>query len=111
VTEWIFAHETHEVPVHEHEVEGGRVGHEDWRARQLPDQRNLTVHGHRGLLEIGPAGHPRVRMGCGLAAGSVSRLAENVAKSVPSPANAADPRLSIECGPGIGPSVSTSVLT
>jgi hypothetical protein len=38
-------------------------------------------------------------------------LAEKVASSRLSPAYAAEAKLSIECGPGIGPSVSTSVET
>jgi hypothetical protein len=44
-------------------------------------------------------------------AGQVSRLAENVPTTVLSASIAADANDSIECGPGIGPSASTSVLT
>jgi hypothetical protein len=46
-----------------------------------------------------------------LASGSVSRFAVNVDTNVLSTRYAAEAKLIIECGPGIGPSVSTSVLT
>jgi hypothetical protein len=49
--------------------------------------------------------------GCGLAPGRVSRLTVKLAMSVLSARNAAEARLNIECGPGIGPSASMSVLT
>ena len=41
----------------------------------------------------------------------VATFAANVATRVLSGWYAADAKLSMECGPGIGPSVSTSVLT
>jgi len=41
----------------------------------------------------------------------VSRLQLNVPTSCFSAVNAAEAKLSIECGPGIGPSASMSVLT
>src|SRR5262249_3069796 len=46
-----------------------------------------------------------------LASCNVSRLAVNVPTSVLSAKYAAEPRLNIELTPGMGPSVSTSVLT
>jgi hypothetical protein len=46
-----------------------------------------------------------------VASGSVARFALNVATSSLSAVYAADAKLSMECGPGMGPSVSTSVLT
>ena len=49
--------------------------------------------------------------GCPAAPGSRSRLAEKVPTRVLSARKAADAKLNIECGPGIGPSASTSVLT
>ena len=55
--------------------------------------------------------HQAIVSGCPVAPGRVCRLASNVETSRLSAVNAAEPKLSIECGPGIGPSVSTSVLT
>jgi hypothetical protein len=60
------------------------------------------------------SGWPRHHaMVCGSpwAPGKVVKFAENVPTSVLSGRNAADAKLSIEWGPGIGPSASTSVLT
>jgi hypothetical protein len=46
-----------------------------------------------------------------VAPGSVSRFALNVPINSFPPVYAAEPKLNIEFGPGIGPSASTSVLT
>jgi hypothetical protein len=46
-----------------------------------------------------------------LAPGSVTRFALNVPSSSLPAVYAAEAKLSMECAPGMGPSVSTSVLT
>ena len=53
----------------------------------------------------------RIRVGSTVAPGSVSRFALNVPINSFPPVHAAEPKLNIEFGPGIGPSASTSVLT
>ena len=55
--------------------------------------------------------HQAIVFGSPRAPGSASRVAQKVPSSVLSARYAADAKLSIECGPGIGPSVSKSVLT
>lgn len=50
-------------------------------------------------------------LGSAVAPGSVSRFALNVPINSFPPVYAAEPKLNIEFGPGIGPSASTSVLT
>jgi hypothetical protein len=54
--------------------------------------------------------HQAAVLGSGSAPGRVCRLAVNVESSCLSAVYAAEPKLSIECGPGMGPSDSTSVL-
>jgi hypothetical protein len=55
--------------------------------------------------------HQAIVFGSPRAPGKVARLAAKVPSKVLSAAKAAEAKLSIECGPGIGPSASTSVLT
>ena len=57
-------------------------------------------------MNFAPGGSPSGRS----APGKVCRLAEKVETRRLSAVYAADARLSMECGPGMGPSVSTSVL-
>ena len=69
---------------------------------------------HRWML-AGLGGVPNqgrfLVFGAGTARGSVFRFAENVPSNFLSAVKAADPKLSMECFPATGPSVSTSVLT
>ena len=55
--------------------------------------------------------HHSAVLGSAVAPGSVSRFALNVPINSFLPVYAAEPKLNIEFGPGIGPSASTSVLT
>src|SRR5262245_43577037 len=55
--------------------------------------------------------HHAIVFGSPWAPGNSVKLASNVPTSVLSDRYAAEAKLSIECGPGIGPSDSTSVLT
>src|SRR5262245_44275931 len=76
----------------------------------------MTTAGSRGLARhaahaSGWVRHHSMVFGSPCAPGRRLRLASNVPTSVLSAQYAADAKLSIECGPGIGPSASTSVLT
>src|SRR5262245_48577441 len=76
----------------------------------------MTAAGGRGSTRqaahaSGWLRHHAIVCGSPSAPARVSRLAENDDTTTPSSANAADAKLSIECGPGIGPSASTSVDT
>ncbi len=76
----------------------------------------MTSAGSRGFSRqaahaSGCVCHQAIVFSSPFAPGRVARLADKVAICLPSAVKAADAKLSMECGPGIGPSASMSVLT
>src|SRR6187401_2981444 len=118
MAERTLSREADEVPVDEQEVEARGIRDEDRLAFESLDPRDVRAHGGLGFLQILSASGPGFRLRgpplcrLGMRRRTVESLEirregrdEFLVRGV-----AAEPKLSMEWGPGIGPSVSTSVL-